>query len=528
VRARALLIVALAAALTWSCSSDDGGPEGDGERAPVVILILDEVSTDTLLRPDGKIDAERYPSFAALAKMSTWFPNAHTIYDSSFKAVPAILDAKLPKRGTAPDVRSHRPTAYHLFDQLGYDVVDVESATALCPRTICPGARTRRPGVLARLAGGGRPARLHAWIGAIRRRSRPTFYFQHALLPHEPWIYLPSGRQSRPEGNDPVPGINRRIGFHDPALTRHNEVRHLLQVGYVDHELGLLLSRLRRTGMLDRVLLVVSADHGYSFELGAKDRRLVTERNIHEIAPVPFFVKAPGQREGAVDRSLVRNVDILPTVADLLGERIDWSHDGHSAFSATTRGRGMVRIPTRDFARVVTIGAHGLERRRQEVRLRRARTFGTGARSALLFGSPWASLYRVGSHPELLGRRVGEVHVRASQGPAARVANVGLLRSVSPAERILPTRVAGTLAGGRPGTLRDVAVAVNGRLRATGRSFRLRGRRSEFFSLLVPEDSLRAGRNSLVLFEVGPGGNLTSLFRTASPSAPGSPSAPVP
>jgi hypothetical protein len=425
-----------------------------------------------------------------------------------------MLDAKLPRRGTAADIRSHRVSAYHLFDRLGYGVVDVESGTALCPRRICPGARTRRPGVLARLAGGGRPARLHRWIGAIRRRSRPTFYFQHTLLPHEPWIYLPSGHQSRPKGNDPIPGINRPIGFHDPALTRHNEVRHLLQVGYVDHEVGLLLARLRRTGLLHRVLLVAAADHGYAFEVGAKDRRLVTERNVHEVAPVPFFIKVPGQREGAIDRSLVRTVDILPTIADLLGERLNWPHDGHSAFSPATRGRGAVRIPTRDFSRVITMGARELERRRREVRLRRARTFGTGATSELLFGSPWAMLYRVGPHPELLGRRVGEVVARPAQRPEARVANVALLRSVSPGERILPTRVTGTLSSSPRGPLHDVAVAVNGRVRATGRSFRLRGKRPEFFSLLVPEDSLRRGRNSLTLFELGPDGELVSLFRS--------------
>ena len=111
--------------------------------------------------------------------------------------------------------------------------------------------------MLERLAGGGRPARLHKWIGAIRRRPRPTFYFQHSLLPHEPWIYLPSGRQTRPPGNDPIEGINRRPGFHDPVLTHHNHLRHLLQVGYVDRESAELLRRMRRTGLLRRRALIV-------------------------------------------------------------------------------------------------------------------------------------------------------------------------------------------------------------------------------------------------------------------------------
>ena len=112
----------------------------------MVVLIFDEFPLDTLLRPDGTIDAERYPNFARLAAISTWFPNAHTVYDSTFKAVPAILDAKLPRRGTAADFRSHRRNIYTLFHGLGYGVVDVESGEALCPPRICPEARTRRPG----------------------------------------------------------------------------------------------------------------------------------------------------------------------------------------------------------------------------------------------------------------------------------------------------------------------------------------------------------------------------------------------
>ena len=45
------------------------------------------------------------------------------------------------------------------------------------------------------------------------------------------------------------------MGFHDPRLTEHNHMRHLLQVGFVDRELGRLLRRLRRTRLLKRALL---------------------------------------------------------------------------------------------------------------------------------------------------------------------------------------------------------------------------------------------------------------------------------
>src|SRR5215204_6513879 len=187
------------------------GPcSGDRSRhPPIVVVVFDEFPTDSLTVPGGALDGERYPNFARLAATSTWFRNASTVYDSTFKAVPAILDGQRPKSGSAPDVRSHKPSVYHLVDSLGYDVFKVESASAVCPPDICPGAHTRRPGVLARLAGPGRPARFHRWLAAIHPRERPGFYFHHALLPHEPWVYLPSGRRDRPQGSDPIRGINK-------------------------------------------------------------------------------------------------------------------------------------------------------------------------------------------------------------------------------------------------------------------------------------------------------------------------------
>jgi hypothetical protein len=511
---RAGLVVLLlvgAAVVAVAVLGHDGAGAGGGAtegRPPVVILVLDEFPSDTLIGPDGRIDAARYPNFAALAATSTWFRNGQTVYDSTFKAVPAILDGRLPKRGTAPDVRSHQPSIYHLLDRLGYDVVKVESGTAVCPPRICAGSRTRRPGVLKRLAGGGRPARLHRWIGAIRDRPRPTFYFHHALLPHEPWIYLPSGHQSRPSGNDPIEGINRPIGFHDARLTDHNHLRLLLQIGYTDRQLGLLMRRMRRTGTFDRSLLVVVADHGIALEVGVKERRQVTETNFEQVAAVPFFVKAPGQTEGRVDDSVVRNVDVVPTVADLLDTKVWWRHDGRSVFGSAARSRTRVEMPRRDFSRVVSYSREEFERRRQGLRLWRAEKFGTGAQSELLFGDPWASAYRVGPNQELLGRRVPRL---ATGEVRAELANAALAAHVDPAEEILPTRVTGRLAGGAAGAMRDLAVAVNGRIRAVGRSFHLRGRRAEFFSLMVPESSLRRGVNAIELLEVRPDGRLALL-----------------
>jgi hypothetical protein len=522
--AAALVAGALALAGVWRGGNGEAtagyAPDAKG-RPPVVVLILDEFPTDDLLRPDGSIDARRFPNFARLASISTWFPNAFTVYDSTFKAVPAILDARLPAKFTKPDVRSHQPSVYHLMHRLGYEIHKVESATAVCPPRICKGSRPRRPSVLDRLKGGGRPARLHKWIGSIRRRERPGFYLSHTLLPHEPWIYLPSGLPNRPHGEDPIEGINTRPSFADTDLSQHNHMRHLLQVGYTDHELGRLLARLERTRLLKRSLIVVVADHGYAYDIGAPSRRFVSESNVDEVAPVPLFIKAPDQMRGRVDDSMVRNIDVVPTIGDMLGRSIWWPHDGDSVFSPTSEDRDELVITTRDFKREVRIGEDELAERRAENRARWARLFGTSAYSERTFGDPWASVYRIGPNREVLGRRLARLDLGGSvstalhasvadhaRGSRARVqiANAELLDEVAPDSPIRPTRVTGRILNGSPEESRDLALVVNGRIRAVGRSFHLGRRPAEFFSFVFPEHALRRGRNHVEVLEVVDGG----------------------
>jgi hypothetical protein len=481
-------------------------------RPPVVLLILDEFPVDTLTRPGGQIDADRYPGFAALARTSTWFRGGHAVYDSTTKAVPAILDGRSPRAGSAPGYAGHPNSIFTLLAGLGYDVVADESVSPLCPPAVCPDEAESKHDVLAELREAQRPVRLRGWIDSIRPRERPTLYVHHALLPHEPWIYLPSGRPVRPPGIDPIGAINRPNGFGNRDLTDHNELRHLLQVGFVDREVGALVRHLRQVRLLRRALVIVVADHGYAFEVGVKDRRKVTASNVAQIAPVPFFVKVPGQERGRVSDALVANFDVVPTVADVLGVRVPWRHESRSAFSEARDDVPGIRIPTRDFGDVIEIDRDELERRRALIRLERAQRYGTGLESRLFLGDPWASAYRIGPHPELIGRAVPREGSGAPSGLRAAPANAGLLADVSSTAPVFPSRFTGQIEGGGRGTDRGLAVAVNGRIWAVGRSFHLEDQRPEYFSLLVPDRALHAGHNKAELFEVQHG-ELLSLGR---------------
>jgi hypothetical protein len=81
-----------------------------------------------------------------------------------------------------------------------------------------------------------------------------------------------------------------------------------------------------------------------------------------------------------------------------------------------------------------------------------------------------------------------------------------MFADVEPDSGVVPTQIAGDLTGGRPGSKRDLAVAVNGRIEAVGRSFYLDGDPTEHFALMVPESALHSGRNSIQLYEVVAGG----------------------
>jgi len=465
-------------------------PAAAARYPPVVVIVFDEFPVDSLLRPDGRIDSVRYPGFGRLARQSTWFPNAFSAQDRTRVALPAILDGRRPRRGTRPTSADHPSNLFSLLSSRGYRVEASEPVTTLCPRAICPRSLRRGPGpppfFLSR-----RVARFRHMVRSIRRTRRPQLLFHHQILPHVPWEFLPSGRRYR---EDPTPwyrGLSSLFGFHDVFLTNQNQQRHLLQVGFVDREIDLLLSRLERVGLLRRALLVVTADHGVGFDLSVPDRRSITPGNVDEVAPVPFFVKRPGQSKGRVDRAFVHTVDVVPTIADLLNLGRLWPMTGRSALRR--QGAHTVRIPTSDLNGWVSIRPRALAKARAVNRRQKARLFGTGT----------DSLYRLGPNRGLLGRSLAGFAIQPAGAKATGfVPEVDFSASTGDA----PTWFTGMLtADSSAGTTRELALALNGRIAAVGRAFRLREDTSDRFSLLVPEAQLRPGRNEASLFIVEDG-----------------------
>lgn len=504
-----------------------GGPEPERVKSngtPVVLVVLDELPTASLMDARGRIDSKRLPGFAALARGATWYRNAASPADYTQLAVPTILTGRRPRAG-ALQVASEHPRNLFTLLGAGHRLDVFEALTDIC-QTPCerqvrePFGRRMRglvstivervpalpPGVRRRLAkaisADGPPAearraqrfgesvrrfvattqdvRFARFLDTLGDGTRPTLNYLHLVLPHRPWRYLPDGRRYE----SPRPYRDGLFGRwpRDRRIVEIAWQRHLLQTSLVDRMLTRFVSRLKATGAYDRSLVVVVADHGSAFRPGDHSR-IVTSTNVGEIAPVPLFVKAPRQRRGAVDDSDVETTDVLPTVARELAIRLPWKTDGVPAGTGPRRGALIVR--RQDDGGEVRVSRRRLERLRDAAVRSRIAAFGRG-------------LYALGPRPRLMGRPLAGI--RRERGVRTVLDSPGRYASVEPGARTIPVDVTGRVDGGAPRS-RPVAVAVNGAVTATGWTIASGG--EEYFTILVPPSSLRRGRNSVEAVVLG-------------------------
>ena len=524
-----------------------------GGDTPVVFVILDEFSGVHLQTRGGAINAARFPNLAAFARGSTWYRNATTVTDHTSRAVPAILSAERSSNDKLP-VTSDYPN--NLFTLLGgdYDLDVHEMASHMCPDSLCEPRRQAAKTRLRSLARDLRIVSLRRLLpddlaeglppvnqtfgsfdggaeivsGAVRgtdqtapqargrsfedftrgigaENTGKTLHFSHILLPHLPWLYLPTGQQYSENGRA-VPGLNSDSDSWEGTAwqPRQGFQRYLLQAEYVDRLIGRLVRRLRRTGLYDRALVVVMADHGVTFRPNSPRRR-VTPANFADLASIPLFIKEPGQRRGRVDESPATSVDVLPTVADYLDVKLPWKTDGRSLLEGERPSSIPLRVAPPEGDEVEMAFPAFIRQRDQFV-----------AAFADEFPDQ-PSLYTGGSHGGVVGRPTSTLRITRRSGARVELDSARSLAAVNPKGAVLPSFVSGLLTGVQVGE--SLAVAVNGRVVTTAKSFDDRGQIG--FTALVPPGAFRPGENEVKVFVLQGSGAGTTLAALGQRTAAG-------
>lgn len=159
------------------------------------------------------------------------------------------------------------------------------------------------------------------WIGA--RSSARWFVFLHVIDPHLP--YAPPrpfdtqfSKQSIDELKDWPPGLDQlRTGNPDAALKQMCVDQYDGEVAFVDAQIGRLLETLKSAGQLDDTLVVLHSDHGEEFwEHGSCDHG---HTQYDELLHVPFALVWPKKLPAKRVHTRVRTLDLLPTIAELIG-----------------------------------------------------------------------------------------------------------------------------------------------------------------------------------------------------------------
>ncbi len=377
---------------------------------PVVMVVFDEFSFASLLDSSGKIDPVLYPNLTKLAKQADVYPHYTTPSDETTSLFAALLTSKRYDPHRKPDYRALPRNLFTDFAKSGYGLKVREAATNMCPPKLCPGDAPPKSAqdVLSQLANG-RIERFRKWMGLIQSPKKPTLWWTHLMLPHGPLAYDAAGQKYNPFSHEEIPGLNNFPSFGDPWLVRQGWQRYQLHLLLVDRLVGELIAQMKRAGIYDRSLLVLTADHGGGFGHMNSHPHQIDHRTAVDIASTPLIVKRPRQARGRYVGRHVRLYDLLPGVAQIAHVKTGPTY-GYSFAGAAAK-----KIPSQ----VVTLDRKG-KVRRWSFGLYRKLLRATIARRISVFGQHGAELSSpVAPGPALRARRqagLGAAHGAGEQG----------------------------------------------------------------------------------------------------------------
>ena len=481
----------------------------------VVMIVLDELPLESLLDGHGQINREMFPNFAALTGDSTWYRDTTTVTPFTALSVPAIVTGRYPQRADAIPIAASYPKSLFTLLPHTYEMnVREISEEQLCPATICHERATATFRSLLSASRNlwngifftGPPAQFFnpdernsafpaadGFVRSLTASAQPRFDYVHVLLPHQPWNHVSTG-QTYPDDDGNLPG-NAGV-WRSTAFAEEAHQRHLLQLQAVDSFIGSIVHKLKDLGVYNDSLVVLTADHGAAFTIGGDLRAPANHSNYPEILWVPLMIKQPGQTAGSISDAFAQTIDIVPTIAKVLGIQVPWKLDGQSLlthprpngkrrFADLTLQQGFVPPSDPNYRDYDGIAGYK--------RVLAAKPFATG-------GDPSLRFYGIGDWAQLIAKPVANYPNRVLPGLSYLLDNPTDYLNVVPTAQSAPWSLitGGLSAPGRRFLMFAVNDKIAGFAHTTGNYFG----GDAFWAMLVPQ-LFQAGANEVRIFDVG-------------------------
>ena len=182
------------------------------------------------------------------------------------------------------------------------------------------------------------------------------FFWVDSFDPHEPWdppapydtMYTDPGYS----GKRLIDANYAAWDYMTPEELAYLKGMYAGEVALVDRWFGHFIDTLRSSGLIDRSIVIVLADHGHPH--GDHGTMMKSPPNLYnELLRIPFMIRLPhAEHAGTRVSPLIQTDDLLPTTLDLLGL-------GHEAVCMT--GRSAWKLVTGEAERlrdVVITGYH--------------------------------------------------------------------------------------------------------------------------------------------------------------------------
>jgi arylsulfatase A-like enzyme len=158
------------------------------------------------------------------------------------------------------------------------------------------------------------------WLDGPNARKGPFFLYLHFMDPHDPYFVHPYdgvgyARVANP--NPPADVAQKYSDLYDG------------EIAYLDAQVGRLIDDLKKRGLYDKTLIVLTADHGEEFHEhgGWWHGTTLYDEQTH----VPILMKpVAGGARGTVIEELTTSLDIAPTMLAAAGLPIPPVMQGHA------------------------------------------------------------------------------------------------------------------------------------------------------------------------------------------------------